>query len=50
MGLSCQLPKKTQEALKKIKDKYYENHPDKSHWGIRDINKVVSDSAAYNQK
>ena len=50
MGLSCQLPKKTQEALKKIQDKYYENNPEKSHWGIRDMNKIVSDSEAYNKQ
>ena len=50
MGLSCQLPKRTKEALQKIKDNYYLNHPTKSHWGIRDMNKIISDSAAYNKE
>ncbi|KNZ63195.1 hypothetical protein VP01_11756g1, partial [Puccinia sorghi] len=32
MGLSCQLPKKTQAALEKIKQNVYAKDPDKSHW------------------
>ena len=47
MGLSCQLPKKTQVALEKIKNKFYVNHPTQSHYTIRDIKKVLDDSNAY---
>ncbi|KNZ49871.1 hypothetical protein VP01_4731g1 [Puccinia sorghi] len=46
MGISCQLPKKTQEALEKIKQNVYAKDRDKSHWGIRDMNKIISDSAS----
>ncbi|KNZ48057.1 hypothetical protein VP01_5932g1 [Puccinia sorghi] len=31
MGLSCQLPKKTQAALEKIKQNFYAKDPDKIH-------------------
>ncbi|KNZ47775.1 hypothetical protein VP01_6155g1, partial [Puccinia sorghi] len=47
MGLSCQLPKKTQAALEKIKQNVYEKDPDKSHWVIRDMNKIISYSSSY---
>ena len=47
MGLSCQLPKKTQADLEKIKPNVYAKDPDKSHWGIRDMNKIISDSNSY---
>jgi len=49
MGLSCQLPKKTRTALEKIQNAFYENHPSQSHWGIRDMNKIVLDSKSYNK-
>ena len=49
LGLSCQLPKKTQAALEKIKNNFYENHPTKSNWGIRDMNKIISDSYSCNR-
>ncbi|KNZ51389.1 hypothetical protein VP01_3973g3 [Puccinia sorghi] len=48
MGLSCQLFKKSQ-ALEKIKNKFYEKHPTKSHLVIRDMNKIIPDSACYSQ-
>ncbi|KNZ63204.1 hypothetical protein VP01_11735g1 [Puccinia sorghi] len=47
MGISCQLPKKTQAALEKIKQNVYAKDPNKSHWGIRDMNKIISESASY---
>ncbi|KNZ64096.1 hypothetical protein VP01_10677g1, partial [Puccinia sorghi] len=50
MGLSCQFPKKTQVALEKIKQNVYAKDPDKRHWGIRDINKIISDSSSDKQK
>ncbi|KNZ57930.1 hypothetical protein VP01_2039g3 [Puccinia sorghi] len=50
MGLSFQLPKKTQAALKKINNTFYEKHPTKSHWVVRDMNKIISDSASYSKK
>ena len=44
MGLSVQLPKKTQRAFMKIRDKYYKNDPVKSTWIIRDIGAILDQS------
>ncbi|KNZ48309.1 hypothetical protein VP01_5761g2 [Puccinia sorghi] len=38
MGLSCQLPKKTQAALEKIKQNVYEKDPTECYWGITNKN------------
>ncbi|KNZ45718.1 hypothetical protein VP01_786g4 [Puccinia sorghi] len=35
MGISFQLPKKTQAALEKIKNKFYENHPIRKQMGCK---------------
>ncbi|KNZ48446.1 hypothetical protein VP01_5668g3 [Puccinia sorghi] len=43
-------PRKTQEALEKIKQNFYAKDPDKRHWGIRDMNKIISDSDFYKKK
>ncbi|KNZ55769.1 hypothetical protein VP01_2589g4 [Puccinia sorghi] len=47
MGLSCQLATKTQAAFEKVKQNVYAKDPDKHHWGIRDMKKIISDSASY---
>ncbi|KNZ49551.1 hypothetical protein VP01_4943g1 [Puccinia sorghi] len=47
MGLSCQLAKKTQVALEKIKQNFYEKDLTKCHWGIRDMNKIISESLCF---
>ncbi|KNE91524.1 hypothetical protein PSTG_15045 [Puccinia striiformis f. sp. tritici PST-78] len=48
-GYSCQLPEKTRNALQKMRDNYYENHPTQSHYTIRDKVRLLAASFAYNQ-
>ncbi|KNF03647.1 hypothetical protein PSTG_03168 [Puccinia striiformis f. sp. tritici PST-78] len=47
LGYSCQLPKKTQKALQRMKNKFYENSIDKQDWIIRDMAKILDDSFDY---
>ena len=44
LGLSVQLPEKTQMAFMRIQDQYYENHPTKFSWIIRDIGTILDQS------
>jgi hypothetical protein len=45
MGLSVQLPKKTEKALIiNIRDKVYEKDPEKRKWIIRDIGAILDQS------
>ena len=44
MGLSVQLPKKTERAFIKIRDHVYENDPEKRNWIIRDIGALLDQS------
>ncbi|KNZ59281.1 hypothetical protein VP01_1769g6 [Puccinia sorghi] len=41
MGISCQLPKKTQEVLEQFHNKVYEKHPTQSNWGIRHMKEII---------
>ncbi|KNF06644.1 hypothetical protein PSTG_00518 [Puccinia striiformis f. sp. tritici PST-78] len=47
LGYSCQLPKKTQKALQRMKNKFYEKSIDKQDWIIRDMAKILDDSFDY---
>ena len=44
MGLSVQLPKKTERAFINIRDKVYEKDPEKRKWIIRDIGTILDQS------
>ena len=44
MGLSFQLPKKTERAFIKIRDKFYKKDPKKCKWIIRDIGTISDQS------
>jgi hypothetical protein len=44
MGLSVQLPKKTERAFIKIRDHVYENDPEKRNWIIRGIGALLDQS------
>jgi hypothetical protein len=44
MGISVQLPKKTERAFINIRDKVYKKDPEKKKWIIRDIGAILDQS------